>query len=156
MEGIRQGDIPGVQLRRRVEVPGASPAGLWAFWSEAERLSCWLADRARTEDGPPPVWWLESDEPDGGVCREYAEVLEQLEPQRLVLGFRQLDAGWEAATKVTIECTRIETGCEVMVFQEGFQDLPLSSGLTVWERSRARWTRALAQLAELATEPEDR
>lgn len=150
MEGIRQGDIPGVQLRRRVDVPGSPPAWVWPFWVEAEKQSRWLSDRARIEDGPPAVFWLESDDPQGGVRREYAEVFERAEPQRLVLGLRQLDAGWNAATMVTVELARSEAGCQVMVFQEGFQQLPLSVGLTVWEYSRARWARALERLAKIA------
>ena len=139
MEGIRQGDIPGVQLRRRVNVPQSSPEKVWAFWVEAEKQSRWLCDRARIEEGPPTVFWLESDDSQGDVRREYAEVIERAEPQRLVLGFRQLDAGWNASTMVTVELTRSEAGCRVSVFQEGFQQLPLSIGLTVWEHSRARW-----------------
>lgn len=149
MEGIRQGDIPGVQLKRRVVVPGSSPERVWPFWVEADRQVCWLGDRARLEEGPPTVFWLESDLAQGGVRREYVEVVERVEPERLVLGFRQLDAGWTVATKVTVELAQSEAGCRVMVLQEGFQKLPLSLGLTAWEHSRARWGRALERLAEI-------
>ena len=38
-------------------------------------------------------------------------------------------------------------GCEVDVLQQGFQRLPLSSGLTVWESYRRRWRTALERLA---------
>ncbi len=151
MEGIRQGDIPGVQLRRRVNVPQSSPERVWAFWVEARKQSRWLCDRARIEDGPPTVFWLESDDPLGGTVREVAEVIERAEPQRLVLELRQLDAGWKAATIVTVELAPSEDGCEVMVFQEGFQQLPLSAGLTVWEHARTRWTRALERLEKIST-----
>lgn len=152
MEGIRQGDIPGVQLRCRVEAPGGSPAELWPFWVEAERQIRWLCSRSRIEDGPPMVFWLESDDPREGLRREVAEVLESHPPRRLVLGFRELDAGWSASTRVTIELAELATGCGIMVFQEGFQQLPLSDGLTVWERSRVRWTGALARLARIAAD----
>jgi hypothetical protein len=155
-EKIRQGDIPGVQLRRRVEVAGSSPAELWPFWVETERQKRWLCHRARTEDGPPAVFWLESDESRGTVRREYVEVFQRAEPRQLVLGLRQLDAGWKAATMVTVELTGTEAGCEVMVFQEGFQQLPLSLGLTAWEHSRSRWARALERLARVCREPTSR
>lgn len=150
MEAIRQGDIPGVQLRRRVDVPGVTPSEVWPFWIGADGLNAWLCDRARVEPGPALVLRLDSDRPGGSVRREYAEVVESLEPRRLVLGFRQLDAGWTAATKVTVELAPGHGGCHVMVFQEGFQQLPLSLGLTAWEESRARWARALERLARVA------
>lgn len=149
MEPIRQGDIPGVQLRRRVEISGADPAAVWPFWLEEDRLALWLCDRARFEAGPPRVAWLETESAAGGTRREYAEFFEQIEARRLVLGWRRLDAGWTAATRLTMELSARSDGCEVMVFQEGFQQLPLSIGLTAWEESRARWQEALARLAPL-------
>lgn len=96
------------------------------------------------------VFWWECDLAQGGVRREYVEVVERIELERLVLGFRQLDAGWTTATKVTVELAQSELGCGVNVFQEGFQQLPLSIGLTAWEHSRTRWSRALERLAEIA------
>lgn len=150
MEAIRQGDIPGVQLRRRVEVAGASPAAIWPYWTGAQLLEAWLCDRARVEPGPPIVWRLESGDPPGPVCREYAEFFERIEGLRLVFGLRRLDAGWTSATKVTVELAAGAEGCQVMVFQEGFQQLPLSIGMTAWEESRSRWSRALERLAGLA------
>ena len=44
-EAIRQGDIPGVQLRRR-QVLGVSADEAWRWLSEPDRLALWLADRA--------------------------------------------------------------------------------------------------------------
>ena len=150
MEAIRQGDIPGVQLRRRVEIAGRSPREVWSHVTEAERLSSWLADRARIEAGPPVVWRLESDLSEGTIRHEYAEIVERIEPSRLVLGFRELNAGWDTATRLTIELAPSAAGCEVAVFQEGFQQLPLSLGLTVWEHSRSRWEQSLERLAGVA------
>jgi uncharacterized protein YndB with AHSA1/START domain len=149
MEPIRQGDIPGVQLRRRVEIPGRTPEQVWPFLLEPERQCRWVCDRSHLEPGPPTVIRLESGDPSKGVLREYLEVAEQRQPKRLVLGWRELEAGWTAATKVTIEVEGSANGCEVMVFQEGFQKLPLSSGLTAWESARRRWARALARLVRL-------
>ncbi len=150
MEGIRQGDIPGVQLRRRQLVLGMTPAGLWPHLAEPVKLSQWLADRVRSEPGPPVVFRLETDQPNDSAREEYAEVVEWSPPRRMVLGFRELHADWRSATSLTLELHPVAQGCEVMVFQEGFQQLPLSLGLTVWERSRLRWTAALGRLAQLA------
>ncbi|MFQ5526648.1 MAG: SRPBCC domain-containing protein [Thermoanaerobaculia bacterium] len=131
-------------------IAGASPERAWPFLEEADRLRLWLADRVEIEPGPPLVIRCETSGRGGAVTREYAEVLEQSEPRRLALGFRELDAGWTASTSLIFELTAVDGGCEVMVFQEGFQKLPLSLGLTVWERSRARWTEALAKLSRAA------
>lgn len=151
MEEIRQGDIPGVQLRRRVEIANCSPERVWPNWVETRRLERWLCDRASSEGDAPVVFRFETDGSDGRLRREYAEVVERAQPHRLVLGFRQLDSGWEAATMLTVELVAAGEACRLSVLQEGFQKLPLSIGLTAWEEARARWTRALARLAELAT-----
>lgn len=150
MEAIRQGDIPGVQLRRRGVVPGSSRDVVWPFLVDADKLSLWLCGRAQVGEGAGAVFRLETDLDDGGLRSEFLEVVERLEGEQLVLGFRQLDVGWTAATKVTLALSEREEGCGVMVFQEGFQQLPLSAGLTAWEHSRARWSRALDRLSRVA------
>lgn len=150
IEAIRQGDIPGVQLRRRAVVPGSSPDRLWPFLVEPARMAVWLADRVEITAGSPVVFSLERRGPDEDWHREHAEVLDEVAPSKLLLGFRELGAGWQSATALRLELGAVEAGCEVMVFQEGFQQLPLSIGLTAWERSRARWTEALERLAEAA------
>jgi len=150
MEPIRQGDIPGVQLRRRADVPRRMTEQIWPYWLQAELQRLWLCERSRIEPGPPTVIWLETGESSTQLLKEYVEVVERVEPERLVLGWRELDAGWTAATKVTVEFEPTATGCGVMVFQEGFQKLPLSIGLTAWERYRRRWTEALERLVRLA------
>lgn len=148
-ERIRQGDVPGVQLRKRADVVAASAASVWPFLLEPERLTAWLCDRAEAESEAPAALRLERDTA-GTVIREYVEVVESRPPNQLILGFRQLDAGWGAATKLTIELVDSQEGCHVAVFQEGFQKLPLSLGLTAWEDARRRWTRALERLREAA------
>lgn len=150
MEAIRQGDIPGVQLRRRKVVAGCSPAELWPWLVEPERLARWFADRAEAEPGPPAGFLFETGETPESPRVEIAEIVEQERPHRLVLALRQLDAGWTSATVVTLSLLASGDDCELDVLQEGFQHLPLSIGLTAWERSRSRWESSLGTLVELA------
>jgi uncharacterized protein YndB with AHSA1/START domain len=125
MEAIRQGDIPGVQLRRRQALPwGCDEA--WAWLTEPERLERWLpaaeGERRRT--------------------------LETASPHRVVLAWEE--AGWPAPTRVTLQLHPAAAGCELDVLHQGFERLPLSACLTVWEAYRRRWREALARLAIVA------
>lgn len=122
-EAIRQGDIPGVQLRRRQPLP-VSREEAWRWLTEPERKSLWLAE---------PV---------------EGRLLESIPPALLVLAFDR--PGWTAATRLTFRIHARGDGCEVDVLQDGFQRLPLSIGLTVWETWRRRWRDDLARLAEVA------
>ena len=150
MESIRQGDIPGVQLRRRLEIRGRTPEELWPYLVDPQRMAGWIAERVTVESGPPMVFHLERTSR-GAPVREQAEVLTIEEPARLVVGLRLLDGAGNPATMVTFELARSDDGSEAGVFQEGFQALPLSSCLTAWEHSRTRWTEALERLADAAT-----
>ncbi|HEX5760903.1 MAG TPA: SRPBCC domain-containing protein [Thermoanaerobaculia bacterium] len=122
MERIRQGDIPGVQLRRRQPLP--VPCGeAWPWLVEPDRLGRWLA--------PAP----------GETLRP----LETDPPRRLLLSWEE--TGWRAPTRVTLQLHPAAVGCELDVLHQGFERLPLSTCLTVWEAYRRRWREALARLA---------
>ena len=144
VEAIRQGDIPGVQLRcrQRLEVPAETA---WRWLTEPALLASW-AGRARLDGGVEGTLELDSEGRDGAV-RERGRTLE-LSPVTLwVLAFERLDDGWETATRLTFELTDQPEGCELSVLQQGFEHLPLSRCLTIWESYRRRWRGALALLA---------
>ena len=140
-EAIRQGDIPGVQLRRRQGL-GISPEEAWRWLSEPERLALWLAERAQVEEG---VLLLA-----GESVRERGRTIELVPPKLWVLAYERLDAGWPAATRLILRVHATPAGSEVDVLQDGFQRLPLSTCLTIWETYRRRWRDALSRLAEIA------
>src|SRR5262249_24162389 len=50
-EAIREGDIPGAQLRRRQRLPVAREEA-WRWLVEPAKLVRWLADEAEVEPGP--------------------------------------------------------------------------------------------------------
>jgi uncharacterized protein YndB with AHSA1/START domain len=139
-EAIREGDIPGVQLRRRRLLP-IPPEEAWLWLSDPGRMGRWLAARAEAEEG---AVLLHAED-----CRERCRTVEMRPPEVWVAAFERLDAGWPAATRLTFRLTAAPGGCEIDILQEGFQRLPLSIGLTVWESYRRRWTRALAELHAL-------
>jgi len=143
-EAIRQGDIPGVQLRRR-QVLAISPDEAWRWLVEPERLALWLAVRAEVVQGPEGELLLSS-----GGLRERGRTFEFMPPKLWVLAFEQLDAGWTAATRLSFRIHALPTGTEMDILQDGFQRLPLSNCLTIWETYRRRWREALARLAEVA------
>lgn len=147
MEAIRQGDIPGVQLRRRQEL-GLSPPELWAWLAEPDRLARWLADEAELEEGVLTL--RTAGEGAGEACTERGRTLDRQPPRLWVLAFERVGEGWPAATRLTLRVHARAEGAELDVLQEGFQNLPLSLGLTVWEDYRRRWRDALARLAEVA------
>lgn len=142
-EAIRQGDIPGVQLRCRQALPLAA-AEAWPWITEPASLEGWLADRVVpfAEDG-----FETETEFEGEPIKERAVELESQAPDRRVLAFRRLDAGWEADTRLTLELFPAAHGSELSVLQQGFEQLSLSTCLTVWEAYRRRWRQALARLA---------
>jgi uncharacterized protein YndB with AHSA1/START domain len=139
-EAIRQGDIPGVQLRRR-QALAVSPAEAWRWLTEPDRLALWLAERVESEGEE-----MRLSGPNGD---ERARILESAPPLR-ILAFEKLGEGWTAATRLTLRIHPAGSGCEVDVLQDGFQRLPLSTCLTIWEAYRRRWRDALARLAEVA------
>lgn len=144
-EAIRQGDIPGVQLRRRQDLP-LSPAEAWRWLVEPDLLARWLAREAEVSEGELQL----QGESDASIWRERGRTIEQVPPRLWVLAFERLDAGWTAATRLTLRIHPHPAGSEIDVLQDGFQHLPLSIGLTVWETYRRRWRDALARLAEAA------
>ncbi len=148
-EAIRQGDIPGVQLRRRQDLP-LSPQEAWRWLVEPDLLVRWLAGEAEVSEGELRLQGnlsLPAD-PDPSVWRERGRTIEQVPPRLWVLAFERLDAGWTAATRLTLRVHPHPSGSEIDVLQDGFQHLQLSIGLTVWEAYRRRWRDALARLAE--------
>ena len=145
VEAIRQGDIPGVQLRCRRQL-AVSPERVWSWLTESEKLPRWLADRSRVEggaDGPAILDLTTEGEP---LLRERGVTI-SIEPGRhWVLSFERLDSGWTARTRLTFGLSSTLEGCEAMVFHEGFERLSLSLCMTAWEQYRRRWRAALARL----------
>lgn len=140
-EGIRQGDIPGVQLRRRQDL-SLPPAEAWRWLVEPEKLALWLAREAEVDPGPSGGFRLLQ-----GDWRERGRTVELAPPGLWVLSFERLDAGWPASTRLTLRLHETPGGSQIDVLQDGFQRLPLSIGLTVWEAYRLRWKEALGRLA---------
>ncbi len=147
VEAIRQGDVPGVQLRCRQALP-ISTESAWSWLTEPRRLSCWLADDARVDLRIDGLLLLKSADDKGAVWREEGRSLEIAPPGRWVLAFRRVDSDWGVATRLTLELPSRVHGCELSVFQEGFEHLPLSECLTIWEAYRRRWRAALDRLAQ--------
>jgi len=140
-EAIRQGDIPGVQLRRR-QALAVSADEAWRWLSEPDRLALWLADKAEVVEGELLLT--------GEGYRERGRTIESVPPKLWVFAFERLDSGWSSATRLTLRVHPLASGSEVDVLQDGFQRLPLSSCLTIWETYRRRWRDALSKLAEAA------
>ncbi len=140
-EAIRQGDIPGVQLRRR-QTLSVSPEEAWRWLTEPERLAQWLAERVESEG--------EEIRLSGPAGDERGRTLESAPPNLWILSFEKPGENWTAATRLTLRVHPAGSGSEVDILQDGFQRLPLSIGLTVWEAYRRRWRDALARLAEVA------
>ncbi len=149
-EAIRQGDIPGVQLRyrQRLDLPVDQA---WRWLTEPELLERWAADRVEVDTGTSGSLLLERAGADGPSKLERGDTLEIEAPRRWSLAFRRLDDNWKAATRLTWQLAEIDGGCELDIFQQGFEHLSLSTGLTVWEEYRRRWRAACAQLVD-ATE----
>lgn len=144
-EAIRQGDIPGVQLRRRQDL-SLPPAEAWRWLVEPEKLTLWLAREAEVDPGPSGGLRLLGGEP---PWQERGRTIELAPPGLWVLSFERLDAGWPSATRLTLRLHPAPGGSQMDVMQDGFQRLPLSICLTVWETYRLRWREALARLAEV-------
>ena len=146
---IREGDIPGIQLRQRQPLPiGRDEA--WRWLTEPRLVESWLADRARIDVGPRGGIVLERDAaPPADIVVETGRT-ERFEAGRSwVLAFRRNDPRWEAPTRLELTLLDAATGCELDVFQGGFHLLAMSASLTIWEEYRGRWRRALARLREL-------
>lgn len=146
-EAIRQGDIPGVQLRRRQLLPvGVEEA--WRWLTDGALVARWLAREATVVAGPEGSLSLAGADERGRPFREEATTLEWRPPGRWVTAFVRLEASWGGATRLTFELEPRSAGCEISVLQEGFEHLPLSDCLTIWEEARRRWREALERLAQ--------
>ena len=115
-EAIRQGDIPGVQLRRR-QALAVSADEAWRWLSEPDRLALWLAERAEMPEGELLLT--------GEGYRERGRTVEIVPPKLWVLSFERLDSGWTSATRLTLRVHPLTSGSEVDILQDGFQRLPL-------------------------------
>jgi uncharacterized protein YndB with AHSA1/START domain len=150
VEAIREGDIPGVQLRRRQPL-AASPEEVWLWLTEPAKLAQWLAEHV--EALPEGALLLAGSaprvDPPAGPWRERARTVAREAPRLWVTSFERLDAGWASATRLTMRLHNLARGCEIDVLQQGFERLSLSVSLTVWESYRTRWRTALARLARL-------
>lgn len=146
---LRQGDIPGVQLRRRIVLPLA-PQEAWIWLVSADRLERWLATRAEVGLRPGAIWELEATTSDGTALCERLELLDLDEPTRLRTTLERREAGWGAATLLELRLFTSAQGCELSVVQSRFERLPLSIGLTAWELYRRRWRDALERLETAA------
>jgi hypothetical protein len=157
-EAIREGDIPGVQLRRRQRLPVAREEA-WKWLVEPQKLARWLADEAEVEPGPAGSLVLRGSsprvDPPPAPWRERGRTVEIAPPELWGLLFERLDANWSAPTRLILRLHSlpgVPGGSELDVLQHGFQRLPLSIGLTVWESYRLRWRTALARLATVVVE----
>lgn len=150
-DDIRQGDVPGVQLRCRQQL-AAPVEEVWPWLVGIKRLERWFASRVQADVGPQGVLQLESVDEAGAASYQEATTLELEAPHRWVLAFLQTEPPWPAATRLTLELSPTESGCELSVYQTGFAHLPLSDCLTIWESYRRRWRLALARLAEAIAE----
>ena len=139
---IRQGDIPGIQLRcdQRFALP---PGALWQWVTAADQMGRWLADEVEVDaEGVR----LTSRAADGSLWVERGRTLALEDDLLWVMAFERLDDGWESATELRLELSRDEP-CRLTVFQRGFERLSLSRCLSVWELYRRRWREALDRLA---------
>ena len=148
---IREGDIPGVQLRCDVTL-AASREDVWRWLTESERMQLWLGDEiVILEEGE---FELRGCTGDGGELLERLRTVSQESGQSWVMAFERLDAGWERATRLSFELSG-ERPCQLSVVQQGFERLSLSRCLTVWEFYRRRWRGALERLVEEMTQSSD-
>jgi hypothetical protein len=154
VEAIRQGDIPGVQVRcrQRVDVPAETA---WCWLTEVKFLECWIATTVVGDVGEGGRLLLSGFDEQDRNLQENVEFVELLAPRRCILQLTQANEKWNAVTKVSFEIIPGEGGCEVSVFHEGFEYLSLSECLTYWEFYRRRWRGALDRLATAARNSPD-
>ena len=149
VEAIRQGDIPGVQLRRRQALP-LPPEAAWTWLVEPAKLALWLADEAEVQPGPRGSLALRGVGEGGEPCSERGRTLELVPPRHWLLAFERMDARWGVTTRLALDIHPAPAGCEIDILQIGFQRLPLSICLTAWETYRRRSRTALERLAAAA------
>jgi len=146
VEAIRQGDIPGVQLRVR-QVLEVSIDEAWLWVTDSSRWSRWLCEEFGEGSSPGELHWRLSES--GGPVTEVVAINRSEPPLLHEISLRR--DGWEAATHVLFEIGRGKPGdpnsSELSVFHRHFERLSLSEGLTVWEHYRRRWSGAADRLA---------
>jgi uncharacterized protein YndB with AHSA1/START domain len=147
-EEIRQGDIPGVQLRYRHHLT-TTPEIAWSWLTRLEKQSLWLADRATPDPSTTSTVLLESVDSSGRSTKEKLVPVRAVAPHRWIVDLQDLDGTWPVPTRVEFELTPSSEGTEISVLQKGFAHLPLSDCLTIWESYRRRWRHALASLSHL-------
>lgn len=153
IEQIRQGDIPGVQLRFR-QLIAAPPADVWPWLTEAARQIHWLAERCELEPGTRDVVRLHYTDADGFPQSERLATVAADPHRQWILDLQNLDGTWPVPTRVVFDLTAMPDGTEISILQTGFAHLPLSTCLTIWETYRHRWRTALSTLAtQIATTP---
>jgi hypothetical protein len=148
---LRDGDVPGVQLRHRQSLP-RGPLLVWTWLTERRRLERWLEARVDVQASADGLLIIRRREESGSEITERGETYDFEPPRRWRLRFRSDAPGWEAATDLSLELAPTSAGCDLVVFQEGFQRLALSRCLTIWEEYRRRWRAATAKLAVLLEE----
>jgi hypothetical protein len=142
---IREGDIPGIQLRARRRL-AIDRGEAWRWLTERERLERWLADRVEVDASSRGGLRLERDRPAGPVIE--TATTERIDREReWILSFRQEDRRWEAATRLELTLLAAPGACDLDVLQRGFHLLAMSWSLTIWEEYRHRWRDALERLA---------
>lgn len=145
MEAIRQGDIPGVQLRCRRQLP-VTPEEAWRWLTEPDRLELWLGSRVTLEGAGGEILLIDNTMETDQPAIERLETLDSVPLRRLRFSLELLDAGWKTTTRLELELKDCRPGSELSVLHVGFQHLPLSSCLTIWETYRRRWRAALDRL----------
>lgn len=151
-ELIRQGDIPGVQLRYRHQI-AANPRQVWEWLTQAQFQTRWLAERMEPEAAPKAGVVLETTDPNGGILRERWTTIVSTPPSTWAVDLQNLDGTWPVPTRVVIELIPMADGTELSVLQKGFAHLPLSDCLTIWEAYRRRWRTCLTTLAQKIANP---
>ena len=144
---IREGDIPGIQLRTLQRLPIRRAEG-WRWLTDPRRLERWLADRAEVEPGARGGFRLERDLPSPTPAPSSAPKsstvvetgrTERFDPERAwVLAFRKEDRQWEATTRLELSLLDADDGCDLDVLQAGFHLQSMSACMTIWEEYRRR------------------
>ena len=145
-----RGDVPGIQIHMVRRFRAARP-DLWRWLTDGDHLRRWLADEVRVDLGDGGGFRLETLREDAAPVLETGSTIALDHERRWCLEFRREDPLWEGVTILDLTVRDTEGGCELEVFQEGFQRLALSSCLTIWEEYRSRWRAALDRLEQASS-----
>lgn len=141
---IREGDIPGVQLRHEATFDLA-PVDLWPWVSEPRLMRRWLAAEVEPLEAGAG-WVLTGLDEEGGELVEEVRGVERRAGRGWSAVFERRDDGWESATRLSLDIVG-DGPTALSVVQQGFERLNLSRCLTVWELYRRRWRAAFERLA---------